>query len=1204
MRSMVKGGELGGVTNLDVIAPVKAGFIDSFATMTYVDRLQRLLDALNESRQNLHEATLFEAPFQDSVARFGIIHSFRYVLIAPLPRTDPLVEPGPYWLSLNVTFDGGWEPYMRVIYRDIGFLLDALFCHCEGYPDSTRYDYDTYCRWVRANEQAAGLFYDDSPTTLSDQTYLSEVERIQREEPDAVVAGQKIAAYAVPTDAARTLALRAAALKAPLPAVAVSMRSLAGLYRLAPLFSSAAEKRILLSFTQKVLQDFIAILPVLKTIPALQPAIAAAADQIAWLAGAVPPTATPPLPDAFDAARLQPGIVGKDPDTTHGAMVLLRVVDADRAVAWVQAQPAGGDGIRRSLGFTYVGLQALGIPTARLDVLPQEFMDGMEARAGILGDIRGNHPDYWPRQPRCDERMHSDPLDRIDLTTVHLALVMRLTDTANNADPTADLHPFLAAELLKLTPAATGLQVIAVQPTRSWRENGRTREHFGFIDGISQPGLAKVPTEPPTLARDMVQPGDIVLGHADSRGDLATTPADPLLLDGSFLVVRKLRQHVDRLEAALAPVADADRPQALAKMMGRTPDGDPLALGGGGGGPAKNDFTYDADAEGRGCPFHAHVRRVNQRITPAAGEAPLPRLMRRGMSYGPRGNDPATNRGIVFMAYCASIAEQFETVQRWIAGGNSSGVGSATADPFLAVPVPGDKRTFRYLDAKGQVVRVDLGDQPFATLEWGLYLFVPSLAALKGIGGFRAQGVTPAAAPAAAPPAPDRYEPWRRLLEDTDPVRSPTAAAWTAVREKPGARLDACPYGHLRGSQADVLEVLKNTDQAYSVQGYGRRMADSIGLNYLGMDRDTGHAVQSPVVNAAIESIDEQAAFDAALPLVRRVLAGSLALQQPLPDGRIRMPVDLMTLAETVLGGLCSGWLGLPEAPGTANPFMVIGGRLDGNPMPPRCPGNLMAPSSYVFTPHPLPEVVDSGRVQGRAALAAVTDWLASGRPLGPLAQAIRSGLEAAPGIPAKDLDAVVARSIVGVMLGFAPTTYGNYLRVMEAWIDERTLWDCQRRYIDAAGTDAYARARDALRSMLMTTLRRRPVPDMLWRCPVEDGRVVGAEDGQDDERRIVLGIASAMTDPAVPDEMMFGGSRDPASPVRTEHACPGYGMGVGVLLALLAGLFEVGTLRPTGSPVLMMATPRADWVSRASPSPSPSPTPSAGPAPAPGASA
>jgi hypothetical protein len=152
MRSRVRGGELGGKTNLAVLAPIKTGFIEGFETMTYVERLHRLLDAFNEARQNLREATLFKPPFPDSVGRFGIIQSFRYVIV------PPETSAGAYRLSLNVTFDGGWEPYMRVIYRDIGFLLDALFCHSDGYPGSRTSSFDTYCRWVRSNELMAGLF--------------------------------------------------------------------------------------------------------------------------------------------------------------------------------------------------------------------------------------------------------------------------------------------------------------------------------------------------------------------------------------------------------------------------------------------------------------------------------------------------------------------------------------------------------------------------------------------------------------------------------------------------------------------------------------------------------------------------------------------------------------------------------------------------------------------------------------------------------------------------------------------------------------------------------------------------------------------------------------------------------------------------------------------------------------------------------------
>jgi hypothetical protein len=66
------------------------------------------------------------------------------------------------------------------------------------------------------------------------------------------------------------------------------------------------------------------------------------------------------------------------------------------------------------------------------------------------------------------------------------------------------------------------------------------------------------------------------------------------------------------------------------------------------------------------------------------------------------------------------------------------------------------------------------------------------------------------------------------------------------------------------------------------------------------------------------------------------------------------------------------------------------------------------------------------------------------------------------------------------------------------------------------------------------------------------------------------------LTDPNASDMLMFGGSRvtskDPDA-LKSLHACPGYAMGTGVLLGLIAGLLDAGTLRPTGSPVLLMLT-------------------------------
>jgi hypothetical protein len=57
----------------------------------------------------------------------------------------------------------------------------------------------------------------------------------------------------------------------------------------------------------------------------------------------------------------------------------------------------------------------------------------------------------------------------------------------------------------------------------------------------------------------------------------------------------------------------------------------------------------------------------------------------------------------------------------------------------------------------------------------------------------------------------------------------------------------------------------------------------------------------------------------------------------------------------------------------------------------------------------------------------------------------------------------------------------------------------------------------------------------------------------------------------------LFGGDyfADKSSGRWGVHACPGSKLGLGVMLALAAGLMDAGTLRPTGSPVLLMLTPK-----------------------------
>ena len=48
-----------------------------------------------------------------------------------------------------------------------------------------------------------------------------------------------------------------------------------------------------------------------------------------------------------------------------------------------------------TVAFTWNGLRALGVDEASLATFPEEFKQGMVARAQMLGDTGENHPDHW-----------------------------------------------------------------------------------------------------------------------------------------------------------------------------------------------------------------------------------------------------------------------------------------------------------------------------------------------------------------------------------------------------------------------------------------------------------------------------------------------------------------------------------------------------------------------------------------------------------------------------------------------------------------------------------------------------------------------------------------------------------------------------------------------------------------------------------------
>ena len=317
---------------------------------------------------------------------------------------------------------------------------------------------------------------------------------------------------------------------------------------------------------------------------------------------------------------------------------------------------AGEAAVLYAIAFSSIGLRKL-TPGA-VDIPSPAFQQGLVARSALLGDptdpTAPGHPSTWTV---------GAPGAEID----GLIVV-----AGNDRDPVSEHAAKLSAELRE-----AGIKVDAEDG--AVRSDLPGREHFGFDDGVSQPGVRGrasanphdfvtdrhvAPSEIPEAwlygypGQDLVWPGEFVFGYP------ATSP-DPLIpgppseakpawtRNGSFLVYRRLLQDVGlfwrtmRDEAAriaaLPGFAGLGDERLAALLVGRWPSGAPLLRV-----PAKDDpalgkeplannyFQFDsdtppleltssvkdfpnakADPVGLTCPLAAHIRKVNTRDAPS-----------------------------------------------------------------------------------------------------------------------------------------------------------------------------------------------------------------------------------------------------------------------------------------------------------------------------------------------------------------------------------------------------------------------------------------------------------------------------------------------------------------------------------------------------------------------------------------------------------
>jgi len=378
------------------------------------------------------------------------------------------------------------------------------------------------------------------------------------------------------------------------------------------------------------------------------------------------------------------------------------------------------------LGLTSDGYRAIGVDTTPHDPL---FAAGMAAGIAQLGDPSAH---TWDA-PYCD--------------TVHAAVLI--------GDRTAASVASVRARVLGLhlkDVVLVGEEIGLGQHNAA----GRGIEHFGYVDGRSQPLFLD---EDIAAERHEVWDPSAPLGSVLVSDPAVDQPDEDPASFGSYLVLRKLEQNVRAFmeaEAALARQLDPAHPDpalAGAMVVGRFRDGTPVVLQSAPGllpDPETNDFGYDDDLTGAKCPLHSHVRKSNPRGTGGTESRTGERrhlMARRGQAYGVREDDPSDPSvpieqrptggvGLLFMAMNASPSQQFAFVQqRWVNLPDFPDRGGPHPPGLDDVIGQGERRPQEYGVPWGKAAGAPNGG-PFVqtvTMRGGAYFFLPSRTFLRSV---------------------------------------------------------------------------------------------------------------------------------------------------------------------------------------------------------------------------------------------------------------------------------------------------------------------------------------------------------------------------------------------------------------------------------------------------------------------------------------
>lgn len=439
-----------------------------------------------------------------------------------------------------------------------------------------------------------------------------------------------------------------------------------------------------------------------------------------------------------------------------------RLIASRKAAGFDRLIPAPG----LNLALTAGGMAKLDVPGFAGAAVDPAFKAGMALRGPTLAD-----------PPAAKWSILKD--------NTHLHGVFVLTGST-----TAEITNLISSRLAPVHGNGWSVLHEEVGVVRPDPTNGH--EHFGFADGVSQPGVrgTVAPGEPliPTTStdenqgapgQDLLWPGQFLFGYAgqDETAPAFTVkgpvkePPIPFMANGAYLVFRRLAQLVPEFNAAVkaaatttAGSANPTSPDLLgAQMVGRWKSGAPIILAPTADDPdfaedqpRTNDFEFGGDRTGLVCPWAAHVRKAYPRddvrhdptasdegvIARAEAFTQARRMLRRGIAFGPELTEHEAKtgtsagqhrRGLLFKCYVTSITVQFEFVQQsWVDAGDFSQEG-AGLDPIIGQGPQPKPWLGAAPVSKREADKPSFSFADFVQMQGGEYFFAPSIPAIRSL---------------------------------------------------------------------------------------------------------------------------------------------------------------------------------------------------------------------------------------------------------------------------------------------------------------------------------------------------------------------------------------------------------------------------------------------------------------------------------------